>query len=88
VNLNPLKPVIGVRSFGGDPSLVSGMVAAQVQGYQDSGIASTAKHFPGHGDTNVDSHTVSRSSTTPAPSGSRSTPRRSAPRWTAGSMPS
>ena len=57
VNVNPLNPVIGVRSFGGDPSLVSGMVAAQVQGYQDAGIASTAKHFPGHGDTNVDSHT-------------------------------
>lgn len=57
VNVNPKNPVIGVRSFGSDPSLVSGMVAAQVRGYQqDANISATAKHFPGHGDTAVDSH--------------------------------
>jgi len=57
VNVNPLNPVIGVRSFGSDPALVSEMVTAQVQGYQeDAGIAAAAKHFPGHGDTAVDSH--------------------------------
>ncbi|WP_299036911.1 glycoside hydrolase family 3 protein [uncultured Pseudokineococcus sp.] len=57
VNVNPLNPVIGVRSFGSDAALVSEMVAAQVRGYQeDGGIAAAAKHFPGHGDTAVDSH--------------------------------
>lgn len=58
VNVNAQNPVIGVRSFGGDPGLVSGMVRSQVEGYQGAGdVSSTAKHFPGHGDTNVDSHT-------------------------------
>ncbi|WP_328888940.1 glycoside hydrolase family 3 protein [Streptomyces sp. NBC_00316] len=57
VNVNPANPVIGVRSFGADPQAVAAMVASQVKGYQSSGIASTAKHFPGHGDTNTDSHT-------------------------------
>jgi len=57
VNVNPANPVIGVRSFGSDPQAVAGMVAAQVKGYQGSRIASTAKHFPGHGDTSTDSHT-------------------------------
>ncbi|ARF72647.1 beta-N-acetylhexosaminidase [Kitasatospora albolonga] len=57
VNVNPANPVIGVRSFGSDPEAVAGLVAAQVKGYQGAGIAATAKHFPGHGDTNVDSHT-------------------------------
>ncbi|MFF2325610.1 MULTISPECIES: glycoside hydrolase family 3 protein [unclassified Streptomyces] len=57
VNVNPANPVIGVRSFGSDPQSVAGMVAAQVKGYQSSKIASTAKHFPGHGDTSTDSHT-------------------------------
>ncbi|MEU1926384.1 glycoside hydrolase family 3 N-terminal domain-containing protein [Streptomyces sp. NPDC019826] len=57
VNVNPANPVIGVRSFGSDPESVAGMVAAQVKGYQSAGIASTAKHFPGHGDTSTDSHT-------------------------------
>ncbi len=57
VNVNPLNPVIGVRSFSSDPGLVATMVAAQVAGMQqDAGIVSTAKHFPGHGDTAVDSH--------------------------------
>ncbi|MFD8970334.1 glycoside hydrolase family 3 protein [Streptomyces sp. NPDC059568] len=53
VNVNP---VIGVRSFGADPQAVAGMVAAQVTGYQSAGIATAAKHFPGHGDTKDDSH--------------------------------
>ncbi|MGV9246796.1 glycoside hydrolase family 3 protein [Streptomyces sp. NPDC003710] len=56
VNVNPANPVIGVRSFGADPDAVAGLVAAEVRGYQDSGVAATAKHFPGHGDTAVDSH--------------------------------
>lgn len=57
VNVNPANPVIGVRSFGADPDVVAGLVAAQVKGYQSAGIAATSKHFPGHGDTTVDSHT-------------------------------
>ncbi|MGW3096008.1 glycoside hydrolase family 3 protein [Streptomyces sp. NPDC001102] len=56
VNVNPANPVIGVRSFGADPDAVAGLVAAEVQGYQRSRVAATAKHFPGHGDTAVDSH--------------------------------
>ncbi|MFI1730079.1 glycoside hydrolase family 3 N-terminal domain-containing protein [Streptomyces acidicola] len=56
VNVNPANPVIGVRSFGADPEAVAGMVVAQVGGYQGSGVAATAKHFPGHGDTTEDSH--------------------------------
>ncbi|MEH0633875.1 glycoside hydrolase family 3 protein [Streptomyces bottropensis] len=56
VNVNPANPVIGVRSFGADPQAVSKLVAAQVKGYQGAGVAATAKHFPGHGDTAVDSH--------------------------------
>ncbi len=57
VNVNPLNPVIGVRSFSSDPDLVAEMVRAQVRGYQEDGaIAACAKHFPGHGDTATDSH--------------------------------
>ncbi|MFI6334666.1 glycoside hydrolase family 3 protein [Streptomyces sp. NPDC050535] len=56
VNVNPANPVIGVRSLGADPDAVAGLVAAQVKGYQGAGVAATAKHFPGHGDTAVDSH--------------------------------
>ncbi|WP_211771952.1 glycoside hydrolase family 3 protein [Kutzneria sp. CA-103260] len=56
VNVNPANPVIGVRSFGSDPTLVSNMVSAQVKGYQQS-VVTTAKHFPGHGDAATDSHT-------------------------------
>jgi beta-N-acetylhexosaminidase len=57
VNVNPLNPVIGTRSFSSNPGLVADMVAAQVAGYQqDGGVAATAKHFPGHGDTATDSH--------------------------------
>jgi beta-N-acetylhexosaminidase len=57
VNVNPRNPVIGVRSFGSDPALVARLVASQVTAYQAAGVAATAKHFPGHGDTGVDSHT-------------------------------
>lgn len=58
VNVNPANPVIGVRSFSSRPNLVSSMVAAQVKGFQnDAQVTATAKHFPGHGDTAVDSHT-------------------------------
>ncbi|MCX4908552.1 glycoside hydrolase family 3 protein [Streptomyces sp. NBC_00878] len=56
VNVNPANPVIGVRSFGADPQAVARLVAAQVKGYQSAGVAATSKHFPGHGDTEVDSH--------------------------------
>jgi beta-N-acetylhexosaminidase len=57
VNVNPANPVIGVRSFGSDPNLVAKFAAAQVDGYQAAGVIPTAKHFPGHGDTDTDSHT-------------------------------
>ncbi|WP_309316926.1 glycoside hydrolase family 3 protein [Streptomyces salinarius] len=57
VNVNPANPVIGVRSFGADPDAVAELVAAEVTGYQRSGVAACAKHFPGHGDTATDSHT-------------------------------
>lgn len=56
VNLDPANPVIGVRSFSGDPALAARMVGASVEGLQAGGVAATAKHFPGHGDTSVDSH--------------------------------
>ena len=53
---NPANPVIGVRSFGADPELVARLGAAAVRGYRAGGVAATIKHFPGHGDTSVDSH--------------------------------
>jgi beta-N-acetylhexosaminidase len=56
VNSNPDNPVIGVRSFGADPELVARHVGAAVAGTQDAGVVACAKHFPGHGDTAVDSH--------------------------------
>ena len=56
VNVNAQNPVIGVRSFGSDPSLVSDLVSASVDGYRSANVAATAKHFPGHGDTATDSH--------------------------------
>ncbi|GGE28855.1 beta-N-acetylhexosaminidase [Marinithermofilum abyssi] len=55
VNVNPANPVIGVRSFSENPDVVADMGAAQIKGYQQNVVA-TAKHFPGHGDTDVDSH--------------------------------
>ncbi|MFV0133709.1 glycoside hydrolase family 3 protein [Streptomyces sp. HMX87] len=56
VNANPDNPVIGVRSFGADPALAARHTAAYVTGLQSAGVAACAKHFPGHGDTAVDSH--------------------------------
>ncbi len=56
VNSCPTNPVIGVRSFGADPVLVARHTAAFVAGLQSSGVAATAKHFPGHGAVAVDSH--------------------------------
>ncbi|PYC67035.1 sugar hydrolase [Streptomyces tateyamensis] len=56
VNSNPGNPVIGVRSFGADTELCARHTAAWVEGLQSAGVAACAKHFPGHGDTNVDSH--------------------------------
>ncbi|MEJ8659648.1 glycoside hydrolase family 3 protein [Streptomyces sp. MS1.AVA.4] len=56
VNSNPDNPVIGVRSFGSDPRLVARHTAAYVEGLQSAGVAACTKHFPGHGDTAVDSH--------------------------------
>lgn len=56
VNSNPANPVIGDRAFGDRPDAVAAMVAAQVAGYADAGILACAKHFPGHGDTALDSH--------------------------------
>ena len=56
VNTNPQNPVIGIRAFGDDGALVARHVAAFVRGLQGTGVAACAKHFPGHGDTSVDSH--------------------------------
>lgn len=56
VNNNPANPVIGVRSFGEDPQQVAQFGAAMVRGYRVAGVLSCLKHFPGHGDTAVDSH--------------------------------
>ncbi|MFE2698357.1 glycoside hydrolase family 3 protein [Streptomyces mirabilis] len=56
VNSNPDNPVIGVRSFGADTDLVARHTAAYVTGLQSAGVAACTKHFPGHGDTAVDSH--------------------------------
>ena len=56
VNSNRDNPVIGVRSFGADPDLVARHTAAYVTGLQSAGVAACTKHFPGHGDTAVDSH--------------------------------
>lgn len=56
VNVDPKNPVINTRSFGEDPHSVARFVAAYVRGIESGGCLSTAKHFPGHGDTRVDSH--------------------------------
>lgn len=56
VNNNPRNPVINIRSFGEDPKQAGTMVAGWVRGLQDGGVLATLKHFPGHGDTDVDSH--------------------------------
>lgn len=68
VNSNPSNPVIGYRSFGEDPTRVSRLGVAYSRGLEDGGVLSVSKHFPGHGDTSVDSHkalpTVSHDRTT------------------------
>jgi beta-N-acetylhexosaminidase len=56
VNSNPLNPIVGVRSFGSDSELVARHVGAFVTGLQRTGVAACVKHFPGHGDTQEDSH--------------------------------
>ncbi|HEV2414607.1 MAG TPA: glycoside hydrolase family 3 protein [Candidatus Dormibacteraeota bacterium] len=56
VNSDPRNPVIGVRSFGSEPHDVAAQTAAWIRGLQGTGVAACAKHFPGHGDTSVDSH--------------------------------
>ena len=56
VNSNPLNPIINTRSFGEDPKQVSNMVVAYIEGAHQYGMLTTAKHFPGHGDTDIDSH--------------------------------
>jgi len=56
VNNNPANPVINVRSFGAEPNAVSRLGAAFIEGMQGVGVAATMKHFPGHGDTDTDSH--------------------------------
>ena len=56
VDNNPLNPVINTRSFGGDPKNVADKVIAYSRGLEEGGVLSVSKHFPGHGDTNVDSH--------------------------------
>jgi beta-N-acetylhexosaminidase len=56
VNNNPLNPIINIRSFGEDPRAVAKLVRGYVRGLQEHGMLATLKHFPGHGDTDVDSH--------------------------------
>ncbi len=57
VNTQPANPVIGNRSFGSDPQRVAALVSTAIAAYADGGLLCCAKHFPGHGDTTVDSHT-------------------------------
>ncbi len=56
VNNNPRNPVINIRSFGEDPDAVAQLAAAYIEGLADGGMIATIKHFPGHGDTDIDSH--------------------------------
>jgi beta-N-acetylhexosaminidase len=58
VNINPDNPIINVRSFGEDPQQVGRLAVPFIKGCQENGLIATAKHFPGHGDTTEDSHTV------------------------------
>ncbi len=56
VNSNPLNPIINTRSFGENPALVSRLASAYIRGAHSMGVMTTGKHFPGHGDTDTDSH--------------------------------
>jgi beta-N-acetylhexosaminidase len=56
VNSNSANPIINTRSFGEDPHRVASLVSSFVRGVEENGALATAKHFPGHGDTNIDSH--------------------------------
>jgi beta-glucosidase-like glycosyl hydrolase len=56
ISTNPLNPIVGTRSYGDDPDLVAELGVAYVEGSQETGAMATAKHFPGHGDTDIDSH--------------------------------
>ncbi len=56
VNSNPANPIINTRSFGESPALVSSLASAYIRGAHSKGLLATGKHFPGHGDTDVDSH--------------------------------
>jgi beta-N-acetylhexosaminidase len=56
VNSNPANPIINIRSFGSDPKQVGDLAAAYIRGARANGMLTTAKHFPGHGDTSTDSH--------------------------------
>ncbi len=58
VNINPENPIINTRSLGEDPAQVSRLAGAFIRGCQENGLIATAKHFPGHGDTDQDSHSV------------------------------
>jgi len=58
VNINPDNPIINTRAIGADPALVSRLANAFIRGVQDNGMIATAKHFPGHGDTSQDSHSL------------------------------
>lgn len=57
VNNNPANPIIGVRSFSDDPEVVAQFGAKYIEGLHNNGVMAALKHFPGHGDTNTDSHT-------------------------------
>jgi beta-N-acetylhexosaminidase len=56
INSNAANPIINTRSFGSDPRAVARLVSAEIKGLQDNGMLATAKHFPGHGDVEIDSH--------------------------------
>ena len=56
VNSNPANPIINTRSYGEDPALVARLASAYIRGARDGGLQTTGKHFPGHGDTEIDSH--------------------------------
>ncbi len=58
VNINPKNPIINTRSYSGDPEVVANMAKQAVRGLHKGGVISCGKHFPGHGDTSLDSHRV------------------------------